>query len=257
MLVLLPPSEGKTPPALGPPVDLTHLSHPELADARHRVGEALIRVSGQRNALDALGVGDSLADEVTRNTTLWSQPTAPAAHVYTGVLYEAAGMATWDGATMRRAEERVRIISALWGAVSPADAIPAYRLSIGTSLGRLGNLGAFWRRHLAESLEATADGALVVDCRSAAYMAAWRPSDAPWVTVKVMREVDGTRSVVSHMAKHTRGLLAAHLVAADAVPASPQDLADASASLIGTGLADVSLTSSTNGPSELTLVLSA
>ncbi len=256
MLVLLPPSEGKTPAASGAPVDLTSLSHPSLADARQRVGDTLARVSGQRNALPALGVGPSLADDVARNTRLWTEPAGPAATVYTGVLYDAAGMATWDSVTMRRAHERVRIISALWGAVSPVDLIPAYRLSMATSLVRIGPLGAFWRKHLDEPLSAVAAGSVVVDCRSSSYAAAWTPQEVPWVAVKVLRELDGKRTVVSHMAKHTRGLLTAHLMSFETAPQTPQDVADAAAGLIGVSLVDVVLEPRAKGPDGLTLVVS-
>ncbi|WP_062202005.1 YaaA family protein [Demequina salsinemoris] len=254
MLVLLPPSEGKTAPRSGAPVDLTSLSHPDLDDARRRVGDALAKVSRQRNAMEALDVGASLADEVARNTTVWDNPADASSRVYTGVLYDAAGMAGWDDALLARSADRVRVVSALWGAVSPADRIPAYRLSMGTTLGRLGGLAAFWRPRLTPELDALADGGLVVDCRSASYVAAYRP-DAPWVSVKVMRELDGKRAVVSHMAKHTRGLLAAHLVRSDAAPETASDLADAAAGMIGDALVDVALATKSKGPDELTLVI--
>lgn len=255
VLILLPPSEGKTAPLSGDPVELGALSHPGLEGARRRVGDALAKVSGQRNAMQVLEVGPSLAGEVERNRTLWDNPAAPAARVYTGVLYDAAGMAAWDAATLTRASSRLRIVSALWGAVAPGDAIPAYRLSMGTSLGRLGGLGAFWRRHLPSELDALADGRLVIDCRSASYVAAYRPADAPWVSVGVQRELDGRRAVVSHMAKHTRGLLAAHLMRDDAAPETATDLADAAAGMIGDALVDVTLTPSAKGPDEVTLVI--
>lgn len=255
MLVLLPPSEGKTPPADGVPVDLATLSHPGLTDARRRVGDALAKVSGQRNALKALNVGPSLTDDVARNTHLWTEPAGTAASVYTGVLYDAAGMATWDDATMLRAHQRVRIISALWGALAPADLIPAYRLSMATHLGRIGPLGAFWKQRLDVALAPLADGQVVVDCRSSTYAAAWTPRDTPWVAVKVLREQGGKRSVVSHMAKHTRGLLTAHLMSFETAPESPQDVADAAAGLIGASLVDVALSKHPKGPEELTVVI--
>jgi len=255
VLVLLPPSEGKTPATSGDPVDLAALSHPALADARRRVGDALAKVSGQRNALEVLGVGPSLTHDVARNTRLWTEPAGSAASTYSGVLYDAAGMATWDDATMLRAHERIRIISAMWGAVSPADLIPAYRLSMATSLGRIGPMGTFWRERLAEQLAPLARDGVVVDCRSSSYAAAWTPRDNPWVAVKVLREQGGKRSVVSHMAKHTRGLLTAHLMSFETAPESPQDVADAAAALIGVSLFDVSLESRAKGPHELTVVV--
>jgi len=255
MLILLPPSEGKLAPAKGAPVSLSALSHPGLSDPRRRVGDTLVRVSGTRGAMAALGVGASLAPEVSRNTTLWSNPSAPAATVYTGVLYEAAQASMWDARMLARAHDRVRIVSALWGALSPMDKIPAYRLSMSTTMPRLGALTGFWRRYLDAALDPLAGDSVVVDCRSSSYVAAWRPTDAPWVVVKVLRDRNGTRSVVSHMAKHARGLLTAHLLTLDAVPATSSDVADAAAAMVGTHLVDLSLVARSAGPDELTLII--
>jgi cytoplasmic iron level regulating protein YaaA (DUF328/UPF0246 family) len=255
VLVLLPPSETKASPTSGPPVDLATLSHPGLADARARVADTLAKVSAQRNAMRALGAGASLAAEVSRNTTIWDNPAAFAARIYTGVLYDAAGMASWSAASLDLAADRVRIISALWGALSPTDLIPAYRLSMATSLARIGPLASYWSKHLHAPLEELAAGGLVVDCRSSSYISAWRPSTSDWVAIRVMRELNGKRAVVSHMAKHTRGLLTGHLVTADAMPTTAQDVADAAAHLIGSELIDVELSQAARAPDVLTLII--
>ncbi|WP_084130730.1 YaaA family protein [Demequina sp. NBRC 110055] len=250
MLILLPPSEGKTAPTDGSPVDVAALSHPALAPARERVGNALAKVSGQRNAFDVLDVGPSLGAEVERNRTLWDNPADIAARVYTGVLYEAAGASAWGGADLALAAERIRIVSALWGAVSPADRIPAYRLSMSTSLGRIGALASFWRQHLATELSHLAGEGLIVDCRSSSYVAAWRPTGHASVMVRVEREMHGKRTVVSHMAKHTRGLLAGVLATTDEAPESGADLADVARAL--PGCIDIALTDA-----ELTIVIAS
>src|SRR6187431_1647470 len=91
VLVLLPPSEGKTPPrSSGPQLDLDSLSSPGLTPLREKVLDALAQVSASPDAMSVLGVGPSLADEVARNVNLRTAPTAPAKKVYTGVLYAAA-----------------------------------------------------------------------------------------------------------------------------------------------------------------------
>jgi len=238
VLVLLPPSEGKTPaPDGAAPVDLAALSAPELNDARRRVLAALRRASARRDALEVLGVGPGLAAEVARNTALESAPAAPAREVYTGVLYAAAGLAELSGQSLGRAQEHVRTVSALWGLVTPLDRIPAYRLSMGTSLPPVGNLATSWRAPLAGALDPLTDDRLVVDCRSAAYLAAWRPGPRvrTWVTVRVVR--DG--KVVSHHAKHTRGVLTHHLLTRRAaVPRTSDALLATARELIGSGGAD-------------------
>jgi cytoplasmic iron level regulating protein YaaA (DUF328/UPF0246 family) len=259
VLVLLPPSEGKTPaPDPGSPIDLAGLTHPGLTTARTQVLRALIAASARPDAVELLGVSPGLANEVARNVSLRTAASAPAAQVYTGVLFAAAGLAGLDGAASARAASDIVVISALWGALSPVDAIPAYRLAMGTDLPPLGRLAAFWRPHLATALDPRAAGDVVVDCRSAPYAAAWRPPvGTDWVAVRVVREVDGIRSVVSHHAKHTRGVLVRHLVTRATPVHSAGDLDEAARELVGTVLMDAALhpATSSRGPATLELVV--
>lgn len=214
MLILLPPSEGKTPATQGDPVDFGELSLPQLTEARERVLEELERVSAGEGAAEQLKVGKSLLSELERNTRLRTEPAAPAAQVYTGVLFEAFGFASLSGEARQRAVDAVRVISALWGAVTLADRLPAYRLSMGVKLGDCGDLAKFWAGELTGPLNSLLGDDLVIDCRSAAYAKAWVPPAGRTFSVRVERvQPDGSRKVVSHMAKHYRGLLARYLVA--------------------------------------------
>src|SRR5687767_3056675 len=103
MFILLPPSEGKTAPRRGKPLDLDTLTLPALAPARHRVLDSLIALcaSNHDGARAALGLSPGQADEVARNTALRTAPTATAAQVYTGVLYEALDLATLSPAARK------------------------------------------------------------------------------------------------------------------------------------------------------------
>ncbi|WP_298585088.1 YaaA family protein [uncultured Kocuria sp.] len=227
MLILLPPSETKTAPGAGSPVDPATLSFPGLTAAREQVLTELAATSAREDALEVLGVGERLRGEIERNTRLGAEPASPALSVYTGVLYDALDPVGMTTAQRAAAAESLVVVSALWGAVRPEDRIPAYRLSMGAELPGLGRLAAHWRRHLPGVLEPAAGDGLVVDCRSAAYAAAWRGPRERTVGVKVVRERQGKRQVVSHMAKHTRGLLARHLLERAAEgerPRTPQEL---------------------------------
>ncbi|MBP2414168.1 cytoplasmic iron level regulating protein YaaA (DUF328/UPF0246 family) [Arthrobacter stackebrandtii] len=230
MLILLPPSEGKTPAGAGVPVDLAALSFPELTDARQEVAEALALVSGREDALAKLGVGASLVHEVSRNTRLAHEPAAPAHSIYTGVLFDALGYQSLTPAQRRKADSAVVVVSGLWGAVGFADSIPAYRLSMSVGLPGLGKLASYWKPKLAAAVAGHAEGHLLVDCRSSSYAAAWVPDPARTVSVNVFTERDGVRKVVSHFAKHTRGELARHLIVRRGkAPETPAQLAKAAA----------------------------
>ena len=150
-----------------------------------------------------------------------SAPTAPAAAVYSGVLYAALGLAALDTAARRRANRWLVVTSALFGAVRPTDRIPAYRLSMKVNLPPLGPLAGVWRTPLGVELDALAQRGLVVDCRSSTYAAAWVPAGSAatrWVTVQVPG--------ATHLAKHTRGLVARHLCEAGVDTRNPVRLAD-------------------------------
>lgn len=226
MLILLPPSEGKTAASSRRrPVDLATLSFPELTTARRQVGDALAAASAEADALTVLGVGASLDEEVRRNTDLWALPAAPAADIYSGVLYDALALSTLDTSARRRAARSLLVISALWGAVRIVDRIPAYRLSMTVALPGVGPLAAFWRPHLTDALAGAAQRGVIVDCRSAPYQQAW-PTPAPQRTVQIRVLSKDSRTAVSHMAKHTRGLVARQLVQhTGPAPRTPESLA--------------------------------
>jgi len=229
--VLLPPSESKaTPPRRGRPVDLQELSFPELTARRLHVLDALARASAEPDAAARLGFGASLAAEVARNTRWADVPAVPVHRLYTGVLYDALGWATLDDGARRRAARRVVVASALWGALRPADRVPPYRLSMGTDLPGAAPLAAAWRALLGPALsQAAGTRGVVVDCRSAVYATAWTPTGAlaaRTAAVRVLRDGPDGRSVVSHLAKHTRGEVARHLLTTGAEPRDVPALAE-------------------------------
>src|SRR4051794_9361380 len=191
MFVLLPPSERKTAPLEGEPVDPGALAFPLLNKTRERLLNTLARLGSGPRALVALGISPGLGDEAARTAALREAPAAPAHEVYTGVLYEHLGLGSL-------AHENVLIASALWGFVRAGDRIPAYRLSIGAKLPRIPSLPGLWREPLRKAVP---DEGLIVDLRSGAYAAAWKPRAATVVGVRAFS--DG--KVVSHGVKATRG----------------------------------------------------
>ena len=158
------------------------------------------------------------ADEVARNLS-WHRfgtrrPTS------TPCPLDALDLASLDAAARRRANQWVVIVSALHGAVRLKDRITAYRLSMDVNLPGLGPVVAAWRPVLDDVLAPAAGREVVVDCRSSTYAAAWTPVGEVadrWVQVRVPG--------ASHMAKHTRGLVARHLCVRGVRASTPEKLA--------------------------------
>lgn len=238
MRILLPPSEGKWQAERGAPLDLARLAFPTLTDHRRRVIDALMAASARDDATRVLKLPPGMAHAAWDNTVLTTAPTAPARDVYTGVLYDALELAGLDAAARRRAQQRILVFSALFGLLRLNDRIPAYRLSGDVTLPVIGPVGTSWRTPIDAAL-ATLRPGLIVDCRSSAYATMWQPPDA--IAVRVLREQAGRRTVVSHMAKHARGLVARALVQ---LPGEPSD-ADALVGLLNEHFRDHPTTTAT------------
>ncbi len=217
VLILLPPSETKSDGGSGAPLDLDRLSLPSLLPLRRTLADALVRLSDDVDAsITALGLGPTQVDEIERNARLFASPTTPALRRYTGVLYDALGASTFTRAGRARADARLWIGSALFGAVRASDPIPSYRLSGGSSIPNFGTLRAHWKPRLSEALLTEAEG-IVVDLRSGTYQQLGPIPGAIAATV-LTEKPDGSRSVVSHFNKHHKGLLARALTLTTAEP---------------------------------------
>lgn len=230
MLIVLPPSEGKTAPSDGPALDLAALSFPRLTQVRDQVSRALVRLAGTRRAAEVLGLGPTQADAVETDARLFEVPCASAGEVYTGVLFGELDLATLDDDATARAERTVAVASALFGLVRVGDPIPAYRLSGTVTLPRLGPVAGRWRPVLPRVLDDEVADGLLVDLRSGTYVNLGKPSAAlasRTATVRVLHEQDGRRSVVSHFNKATKGRLVRALLTEGASPASVDELATA------------------------------
>jgi cytoplasmic iron level regulating protein YaaA (DUF328/UPF0246 family) len=230
VLILLPPSEGKSPPRRGKPLDLGELSSPELTGTRYRMLESLTSLCAEdpERAASALEVPKTQLELVARNAALLTAPTARADSVYSGVLYDALGLASLDTAARRRAAGRVRVTSSLFGLVGPADRIPAYRLSGDATLPGVGSVAGVWRTVLGPVITGLVGDGLLVDLRSTTYAAFWRPVGLARVaTLRVLHETAGRRQVVSHFNKATKGRIVRALLESGANPRTPARLAEA------------------------------
>lgn len=252
MLILLPPSEGKSD-GVGPKLKPTGLSFAsELAKPRAEVMKAVERLcSGpEAKAREVLGVSARQKSEIERNAHLSKAPTSRAIDIYSGVLYDALNWSKLSPGARKRGERSLIIISAMFGALRPQDFIPAYRLSMDVTLPKIGGLAKYWQEPLSRAIKPVA-GELIIDCRSTTYLSAWSaPLKNAW-SVKVVMEKGKKRSVVSHMAKQYRGELAGLLLSATSNLRDIDDVADLAEKRFGVEITD----SKGKKPGELLLVV--
>ena len=236
MRILLPPSAGKTTKETTNHLQLEKLWQAEhLTQTRRQLIDNVQNTALLADAAQIFKLGPKNAHEISQNLEIYDAPALAAWQLYDGVLYEAAkfaqifsygacaqdgqGQADQSQGLQRQLEELTLVFSALFGPVRLTDLITPHRLSGSVKLPGQGSVASIWSKALKELLTQQLSGHVVVDLRSAEYGAMYRPtrgSDCLLLNIGVAKvnPATGKRSVVSHWAKHTRGLLAGALLRA-------------------------------------------
>ena len=143
----------------------------------------------------------------------------PAAMVFNGEVYRGLDAPSMGEADLTWAQDRLRILSGLYGVLRPLDTIQPYRLEMGTRLKtRKGsNLYDFWGDDIAAALKAdltTQDTPAVVNLASNEYAKAARLKTlgAPVITPDFKEEKDGKLRALMVYAKRARGLMARWII---------------------------------------------
>ena len=169
---------------------------------------------------DLMGLSDDLARLNYRRFRAFSDApnvgvTRAAAFAFAGDTFLGLEAQSLDEDALRHAQERLRILSELYGLLRPLDAIQAHRLEMGTRLRtrRGAMLYAFWGTRIAEAPNAAAAGAgngWLLNCASRGYFGPV-PQEAlrlRVVTPVFLEEKDGEARIVSVLAKRARGAMA-------------------------------------------------
>ncbi|WP_375687578.1 peroxide stress protein YaaA [Pseudooceanicola sp. LIPI14-2-Ac024] len=146
----------------------------------------------------------------------------PAALCFAGDTYQGLQAETFGVDEMARAQERLRILSGLYGVLRPLDGIQPYRLEMGSRLHtrRGKSLYDYWRDTPARALkrQAAALGTdTLVNCASQEYFGAvdLKALGLTLITPQFLEEQDGSAKTISFFAKRARGAMARWLITRD------------------------------------------
>ena len=143
----------------------------------------------------------------------------PAVHAFAGDTYIGLEASSLDEEELDWAQDHLRILSGLYGALRPRDAIQPYRLEMGSRLKtrRGKSLYDYWGTQISKALVAQA-GELgtetLINCASQEYFGA---ADTKALKLRVitpifMEEKNGEAKIVSSFAKKARGSMARYII---------------------------------------------
>lgn len=149
----------------------------------------------------------------------------PAVLAYRGIQYQYMAPGVMEAGQLACLQERLRILSGLYGVLRPFDGVTPYRLEMQARLavGGCRNLYEFWGGRLADALAAETD--CLLDLASEEYSRAVRPHLPPsvrWVRCVFGERRDGRIVEKGTLCKMARGRMVRFL--ADRGAEAPEDL---------------------------------
>ncbi|MFT3758313.1 peroxide stress protein YaaA [Thauera sp.] len=189
---------------------------------------AILRERSPAQIAELMSLSDALASLNAARYEQWSRPFSPdnakqAVLAFNGDVYEGLDACSLTPEELDWAQDRLRILSGLYGVLRPLDLMQAYRLEMGTRLenARGKNLYAFWGERITDELNrllaAEADAGrepILFNLASDEYFKSVKPAKLKGRLVSAVFEdwKGGRYKIVSFYAKRARGLMSRHLI---------------------------------------------
>jgi len=171
---------------------------------------------------DLMKISNDLASLNYERNQTWKVPfstenSKQAIYAFTGEVFRGIDINSLEEEKLPILQERLRILSGLYGLLKPLDLIQPYRLEMGTKLkvGSTENLYKFWNDTVAKSLnEELKDGELLVNLASTEYFKVIPKKilKVPMITPVFKDFKNGEYKTIMTFAKKARGLMVRYII---------------------------------------------
>lgn len=202
-------------------VPTTLHTQPQFLEKSETLNKKLKSLSKNKLS-DLMSISDDLARLNYERNQEWKTPFTPenakqAIYAFTGEVFRGIDIASLDDKKLPLLQDRLRILSGLYGLLKPLDLIQSYRLEMGTKLkvGRKNNLYQFWDDALAKALnDELEDNELLINLASTEYFKAIdeKVLKVPMITPVFKDYKNGQYKVIMTYAKKARGLMVRYII---------------------------------------------
>ena len=175
-----------------------------------------------KQLMELMDISEKLADLNWERNQNWSLPFSPenarpAVFAFDGDVYTGLDAYTIPIDKFPILEDKLRILSGLYGVLKPFDLMQPYRLEMGTSLpiGTKKNLYEFWKKKVTSSLNSELQkDELFINLASNEYFSAvdTKTLKVPVITPEFKDYKDGKLKMISFFAKKARGLMVRYII---------------------------------------------
>jgi cytoplasmic iron level regulating protein YaaA (DUF328/UPF0246 family) len=140
-----------------------------------------------------------------------------AVYAFDGDVYTGLDVYTLPEAKVNVLQDKLRILSGLYGLLKPLDLMQAYRLEMGTAMpiGKNKNLYEFWKKTITKALnDELQKDELFLNLASNEYFSAVdaKALKVPVITPEFKDYKDGKLKMISFFAKKARGLMVRYII---------------------------------------------
>jgi cytoplasmic iron level regulating protein YaaA (DUF328/UPF0246 family) len=199
----------------------TQFTQPSLLKESKKV-HAVLKQKSPTELTDLMSISDKLADLNWQRNKAWKTPfnptnSRPAVYAFDGEVYNGLDAYSIPLEKLDLLQERLRILSGLYGVLKPLDLMQAYRLEMGTKLpiGESKNLYDFWKKTVTASLnKELKKGELFVNLASNEYFSVidTKVLKVPVITPDFKDYKDGKLKMISFFAKKARGMMVRYII---------------------------------------------
>lgn len=182
----------------------------------------VLKKKSPKQLSELMSISEKLAElNYTRNQE-WNLPFSnknarPAVYAFNGDVYTGLDAYTIPTNKLEKLQEKLYILSGLYGVLKPLDLIQPYRLEMGTNLtvGKAKNLYEFWKKTVTESLNNELDeNELFINLASKEYsdVIDFKVLKGKVVVPEFKDYKDGKLKIISFFAKKARGLMVRYII---------------------------------------------
>lgn len=175
-----------------------------------------------KQLMELMAISDKLAELNWQRNQDWETPfttknARPAVYAFDGDVYQGLDVYTLPEDKLDGLQDKLRILSGLYGLLQPLDLMQPYRLEMGTLLpiGKNKNLYEFWKKTITKQLNTELQkNELFINLASTEYFSAVdvKTLKVPVITPEFKDYKDGKLKMISFFAKKARGLMVRYII---------------------------------------------